>query len=89
MCFFFLLGGGVDRETEMVVCLASILPSRVNCIHMVQCLIKKDRDDQSSAMMDAFYEKLVTAYRDPALAPIQTPGNSDGRNSPLLQATEV
>lgn len=39
--------------------------------------------------MDAFYEKLVTAYRDPALAPIQTPGYGDGRNSPLLQAAEV
>ncbi|KAL8097821.1 CSC1-like protein HYP1 isoform X2 [Apium graveolens] len=54
-----------------------------------ECLIKKDQDDQSSGTMDAFYEKLVNAYRDPALVPIQTPGNGDGRYSPLLQGTEV
>ncbi|WOH05139.1 hypothetical protein DCAR_0624552 [Daucus carota subsp. sativus] len=54
-----------------------------------ECLIKKDRDDQSSGTMDAFYERLATAYRDPALAPIHTLGISDGRNAPLLQATEV
>lgn len=56
---------------------------------MIQCLIKKDRYDQSDATMADFYEKLVTAYRDPALVPVQYSGNSNRLSSPLLQTAEV
>lgn len=70
----------------MVICSARIY---LYCTHVSQCLIKKDKDDQNDATMDAFYEKLVTAYRDPALSPIRITENVDGHSSPLLQATEV
>lgn len=52
--------------------------------YAAECLIKKDKDDQNDTTMDAFYEKLVTAYRDPALLPIQITENIDGHRSPLL-----
>ncbi|KAK1383583.1 Calcium-dependent channel [Heracleum sosnowskyi] len=57
--------------------------------YAAECLIKKDKYDQSDATMDAFYEKLVTAYRDPALSPIQITENTDGHRSPLLQAIGI
>lgn len=56
---------------------------------MIQCLIKKDRYDQSDATMADFYEKLVTAYRDPSLVPVQYSGDSNRLSSPLLQTAEV
>ncbi|KAH9740205.1 CSC1-like protein HYP1 [Citrus sinensis] len=54
-----------------------------------ECLVKKDREDQNDATMAEFYEKLVTAYQDPALMPVQYSGSSDGRTSPLLHAANV
>lgn len=76
---FFYIWGGVVSFTRIYL----------NCTHVVQCLIKKDKDDQNDATMDAFYQKLVTAYRDPALSPIQITENNDSHSSPLLQGTEV
>lgn len=83
--FFYNLGRG-GRGIEMVFCLAKFY---LYCINVSQCLIKKDKDDQNDATMDAFYEKLVTAYRDPALSPIRIAENTDGLRSPLLQGSEV
>ncbi|PRQ53492.1 putative calcium-dependent channel, 7TM region phosphate [Rosa chinensis] len=50
----------------------------------VECLVKKDIEDQSDPSMDAFYDKLRTAYEDPVLLPIQRRRSRDGYNSPLL-----
>ena len=55
----------------------------------LQSLIKKDREDQHDATMNEFFDKLVTAYQDPALMPIQFSTNADSLNSPLLSSTEV
>ncbi|XP_068335102.1 CSC1-like protein HYP1 isoform X2 [Pyrus communis] len=51
-----------------------------------ECLIKKDREDVNDPRISAFYEKLSTAYRDPALMPMQHPRSTDGHSTPLLQA---
>lgn len=55
----------------------------------MQCLIKKDHDDQNDPSMPEFLDKLVTAYRDPALMPINHSGRSDGHDSLLQHAAEV
>lgn len=52
----------------------------------IQCLAKKDKEDQSDPSMDAFYDKLSTAYEDPVLMPIRRRRSTDGHNSPLLPA---
>lgn len=54
-----------------------------------ECLVKKDREDQHDPTMADFYGKLVTAYQDPALMPVQYSGSTDGRTSPLLHAANV
>ncbi|KAH7554544.1 hypothetical protein JRO89_XS12G0233700 [Xanthoceras sorbifolium] len=54
-----------------------------------ECLVKKDRADQNDPMMAEFYDKLVTAYQDPALTPIQYSRKTDKLKAPLLHATEV
>ncbi|KAI8541688.1 hypothetical protein RHMOL_Rhmol08G0081600 [Rhododendron molle] len=51
-----------------------------------ECLIKKDHDDQNDPSMPEFLDKLVTAYRDPALKPINYSGRSDGHDSLLQHA---
>ncbi|XP_057993573.1 CSC1-like protein HYP1 isoform X2 [Hevea brasiliensis] len=51
-----------------------------------ECLIKKDKEDQNEPSMAEFYDKLVTAYRDPALMPVQYARNVDRHNSPLLHS---
>ncbi|BFG26637.1 hypothetical protein CerSpe_129110 [Prunus speciosa] len=52
----------------------------------VECLIKKDREDQNDPTIAVFYNKLSTGYEDPALMPIRHPRSTDDHNSPLLQA---
>ncbi|ONI19185.1 hypothetical protein PRUPE_3G263200 [Prunus persica] len=52
----------------------------------VECLIKKDREDQNDPTIAVFYDKLRTAYKDPALMPKRHPRSTDDHNSPLLQA---
>ncbi|XP_058226297.1 CSC1-like protein HYP1 [Rhododendron vialii] len=54
-----------------------------------ECLIKKDHEDQNDPSMPEFLDKLVTAYRDPALIPINYSGRSDGHDSLLQHAAEV
>lgn len=56
---------------------------------LVQCIIKKDRSDANNpARTTDFHEKLITAYKDPALKPVQFSGRTNGHNAPLL-ATEA
>lgn len=52
--------------------------------YSTESLIKKDREEQSKPEMLEFFSNLVTAYRDPALKPIQRASNSDERTAPLL-----
>lgn len=61
----------------------------LSILYIVQCLVKKDREDQHDPTMADFYGKLVTAYQDPALMPVQYSGSTDGRTSPLLHAANV
>ncbi|KAK4598633.1 hypothetical protein RGQ29_015908 [Quercus rubra] len=57
--------------------------------YSAESLIKKDREDQNDATMDEFFHKLVTAYQDPALMPIQFSTNTDSLHSPLIYSDEV
>ncbi|KAK7852301.1 csc1-like protein, partial [Quercus suber] len=56
--------------------------TNLNCC-LVQCLVKKDKEDLNDPTITEFYENLVTAYRDPVLS-MQYPVSTDGRNTPLL-----
>ncbi|KAL8471634.1 hypothetical protein ACS0TY_029042 [Phlomoides rotata] len=49
-----------------------------------QCLINKDRLDEQDPTISAFYEKLATAYNDPALKPVRYSARSESSSSPLL-----
>lgn len=55
----------------------------------MQCLVNKDRADENNPAMAEFYDKLVSAYRDPALDPVQYSRNPNGQNTPLLGAAEA
>ncbi|KAK8553133.1 hypothetical protein V6N13_089348 [Hibiscus sabdariffa] len=57
--------------------------------YLTECLIKKDRQDQEDPTMTEFFEKLVTAYQDPATMPVRYSRNDDGRSSPLLRNVQV
>jgi len=52
--------------------------------YSTESLIKKDREEQSKPEMLESFSNLATAYRDPALKPIQRASNSDERTAPLL-----
>jgi hypothetical protein len=54
-----------------------------------QVLIKKDMEDQNDATMSEFLDRLVTAYRDPALMPIQYSADIDSLNRPLISSAGV
>ncbi|KAG8654164.1 CSC1-like protein At1g69450 isoform X3 [Manihot esculenta] len=54
--------------------------------YSAEVLIKKDREEANNPEMAEFFDKLVTAYQDPALMPIQYSVNSDSLNSPLISA---
>ncbi|XP_030469454.2 CSC1-like protein HYP1 isoform X1 [Syzygium oleosum] len=54
-----------------------------------ECLIKKDSEDQNDPTIGEFYNKLATAYEDPAMRPTQYSLSTDSRSTPLLQAAEV
>lgn len=53
----------------------------------LQTLIKKDRADQNDPTMGEFFDKLVTAYRDPIWMPIRHSPFSNEHNSPLLHSS--
>ncbi|XP_062203953.1 CSC1-like protein HYP1 [Phragmites australis] len=54
--------------------------------YSTESLIKKDREEQSKPEMAEFFSKLVTAYSDPVLKPIQRSSNSDEQTAPLLSS---
>lgn len=56
---------------------------------LMQCLIKKDRQDQNDPHMSEFYDKLNNAYNDPALLPKRYTGRHDGHTTPLLHSSDV
>ena len=76
----YLIAQSVDPSSSVIS-----LAKRFITVFM-QCLAKKDKEDQSDPSMDAFYDKLTTAYEDPALMPIRRRRSTDGHNSPLLSA---
>ncbi|CAH1421016.1 unnamed protein product [Lactuca virosa] len=49
-----------------------------------ELMIKKDRRDENAPGKSDFHEKLITAYKDPALQPIQFSRRTDSHNAPLL-----
>lgn len=53
-----------------------------------ESLIRRDKDDQGDPTISRFYEKLATAYQDPALMPVRYSRNNERITSPLLDATE-
>ncbi|KAK1306890.1 hypothetical protein QJS10_CPA10g02073 [Acorus calamus] len=57
--------------------------------YSAEALIKKDRENQNDPTMPEFYNRLVTAYHDPALMPIEYSSNSDEHTSPLLSSARV
>ncbi|CAK7326134.1 unnamed protein product [Dovyalis caffra] len=59
--------------------------------YSAEVLIKKDREDQNDATMSEFFDKLATAYQDPALMPIQHlhSAERDSLNRPLISSAEV
>ncbi|XP_074274627.1 CSC1-like protein At1g69450 [Silene latifolia] len=59
--------------------------------YSVESLLKRDREDANDPGMLEFYHQLMTAYRDPALAPVDTdgvrvPNHSDNHTAPLLSS---
>ncbi|KAF7828020.1 CSC1-like protein [Senna tora] len=63
-------------------CRKRFLPIFVS--YSAESLIKKDREDQNGNTMDEFFDKLVIAYKDPALHPVRNTSNTDSLRSPLL-----
>nr|CAD1819461.1 unnamed protein product [Ananas comosus var. bracteatus] len=55
--------------------------------YSAETLIKKDRADQNDPTMGEFFDKLVTAYRDPIWMPIRHSPYSNEHNSPLLHSS--
>jgi len=54
--------------------------------YSAESLIKKDREDHDEDAMAEFFEKMTTAYQDPALLPVQYSINSISHNAPLLSS---
>ncbi|KAM7269597.1 hypothetical protein ACFE04_025094 [Oxalis oulophora] len=52
--------------------------------YSAEVLIKKDRQDEDDPSMDVFFNRLVTAYQDPALEPIRLSANGDSLKTPLI-----
>lgn len=52
---------------------------------MMQCLINKDRLDEHDPTISSFYDKLSTAYQDPAFEPVRYSDHSETSSSPLLR----
>lgn len=61
---------------------------RKSDVATLQCLIEKDREDQNDPTIGEFYEKLATAYEDPALRPGRYSQDTETSTSPLLHNFE-
>ncbi|KAL0350853.1 UNVERIFIED_CONTAM: CSC1-like protein HYP1 [Sesamum radiatum] len=55
---------------------------------MIQCLINKDRFDQSDPTISSFYDELATAYRDPAMKSVRYSEARESSSSPLLYGAD-
>ncbi|KAJ4830684.1 hypothetical protein Tsubulata_047763, partial [Turnera subulata] len=53
-----------------------------------EVLITKDRQDRNDTTMSEFYDKLATAYQDPALMPIRYSESSESLSRPLLSSAQ-
>ncbi|KAK4393142.1 CSC1-like protein HYP1 [Sesamum angolense] len=53
-----------------------------------ECLINKDRFDQSDPTMSSFYDELATAYRDPAMKSVRYSEARESSSSPLLYGAD-
>ncbi|KAG9439865.1 hypothetical protein H6P81_020030 [Aristolochia fimbriata] len=49
-----------------------------------ECLVKRDQQDQNDPTIGDFFNKLVTAYRDPAVEPVKYSNDKDEPSTPLL-----
>ncbi|XP_065860502.1 CSC1-like protein At1g69450 [Euphorbia lathyris] len=56
--------------------------------YSAEVLVKKDRLEERDPAMGEFFDKLATAYQDPALIPIHFPANGDSQYSPLLSSAD-
>ncbi|XP_030547859.1 CSC1-like protein HYP1 isoform X2 [Rhodamnia argentea] len=54
-----------------------------------ECLIKKDKEDQNDPTIGEFYNRLATAYEDPAMKPTNYLLSTDSCSTPLLRSAEV
>ncbi|KAF5735560.1 hypothetical protein HS088_TW15G01068 [Tripterygium wilfordii] len=52
--------------------------------YSAESIVKKDKEDQNDPSISEFYDKLVTAYEDPALLELRRSRRRDGHTSPLL-----
>ncbi|KAK9741109.1 hypothetical protein RND81_03G082400 [Saponaria officinalis] len=57
--------------------------------YATECLVKKDREEQNDPRMAEFFDKLVDAYRDPALKPTLNGRDENTHSSPLLRSSEI
>ncbi|KAK4753565.1 hypothetical protein SAY87_001669 [Trapa incisa] len=55
--------------------------------YSAETLILKDREDRNDHSMPEFFERLETAYQDPALLPIQYSPHTDDLNAPLISSS--
>ncbi|KAL0332101.1 UNVERIFIED_CONTAM: CSC1-like protein HYP1 [Sesamum calycinum] len=53
-----------------------------------ECLINKDRFDQSDPTISSFYDELATAYRDPAMKSVRYSEARESSSSPLLYGAD-
>ncbi|XP_074309686.1 CSC1-like protein At1g69450 [Silene latifolia] len=76
-------------------CRKRFLPNFV--AYSAETLINKDREDANDPGMPEFFDKLITAYKDPALYPMQfsdsddlrLPNQSDNLTDPLLASVSA
>ncbi|KAL0343855.1 UNVERIFIED_CONTAM: CSC1-like protein HYP1 [Sesamum angustifolium] len=53
-----------------------------------ECLINKDRFDQSDPTISSFYDELATVYRDPAMKSVRYSEARESSSSPLLYGAD-
>ncbi|KAJ6899824.1 hypothetical protein NC652_026082 [Populus alba x Populus x berolinensis] len=84
-----LLFNAYCRKRFLPIFIAYPAEPRFDLDKCFQVLIKKDMEDQNDAAMSEFFDKLVTAYRDPALMPLRYSADIDGLNRPLISSAGV
>uniref|UniRef100_A0A7C9ENG5 CSC1/OSCA1-like 7TM region domain-containing protein n=1 Tax=Opuntia streptacantha TaxID=393608 RepID=A0A7C9ENG5_OPUST len=67
-------------------CRKRFLPNFI--VYSAKTLINKDREDTHDPEMPKFFSQLLTAYKDPALSPVQF-SNSDGQTVPYFSGDSI